>query len=104
MFIFERLNEVLNRTGFGKTTLYNRINEGLFPTSIPLNGRIVGWPSNEVDMILSATIAGNSIDEIKLLVKRIIEQRKYNQVNLGMPPHKILKHSNNYYQGGSINV
>jgi len=70
-----RLNKVLDRHGVGKTTLYNRIKDGLFPTSIPLNGRIVGWPSYEVDALLSATIAGKSNDEIKSLVSELIAQR-----------------------------
>lgn len=44
-----RLPEVLNRTGLSRSTLYLRINEGTFPKPVPLGGRAVGWPADEVD-------------------------------------------------------
>ena len=75
MFKFERLPEVLSNTGLGKTTLYKRINEGLFPPSILLTGRIVGWPEHEVDAVLSGIISGKSNQEIKELVKELIQLR-----------------------------
>ena len=44
-----KLKEVLNRTGLGKTSLYELIKNADFPKQIPLGSRAVGWLENEVD-------------------------------------------------------
>ncbi|MEG0198508.1 MAG: AlpA family phage regulatory protein, partial [Acinetobacter sp.] len=38
-----RLNEVINRTGLGKTSLYKFIKAKTFPQPIALGERAVGW-------------------------------------------------------------
>jgi prophage regulatory protein len=45
---FLRLPQVQELTGLGRSTIYNRINEGLFPKQISLGGRCVAWNSSEV--------------------------------------------------------
>jgi prophage regulatory protein len=45
---FLRLPEVKQITGLKKTAIYERINEGTFPTPINLGGRAVGWIEEEV--------------------------------------------------------
>ena len=40
---------VEDKTGDSRSTRYNRINEGLFPTAVRLGPRSVGWPEEEVD-------------------------------------------------------
>lgn len=46
----ERLKAVLHRTGFSRSTLYQRIANNEFPRSINLGGggRSVGWLASEV--------------------------------------------------------
>ena len=44
-----RLREVLRRTGFSRSTLYNRIAKNEFPHQVSLGDRAVGWLKREVD-------------------------------------------------------
>jgi prophage regulatory protein len=66
---------VTSRTGFSRSTLHARINQGLFVTPISLGARAVGWPEHEVSQIIAAMIAGKSNDEIKELVINLIKMR-----------------------------
>ena len=45
-----RLPEVKSKTGLGHSAIYERMNKGLFPRSIDLGGKAVGWSSNELDV------------------------------------------------------
>lgn len=71
----ERLPEVLEKTGLSKSTLYLRIQQGLFVNSIQLGGRAVGWNSQETDAMLCAMIAGYAENELKRLVTDLKTQR-----------------------------
>ena len=56
---FIRLPEVLTRTGYGRTTIYRKMEDGSFPRSVKLGGpledpnafdsRAVAWIEHEVD-------------------------------------------------------
>ena len=56
---FIRLPEVLSRTGYGRTSIYRKMEEGTFPRSVKLGGppidhnvfdsRAVAWIEDEVD-------------------------------------------------------
>ena len=46
---FMRLTEVIRDTGLGRSSIYKRIAEGVFPKPVPLGGRTVGWVSDEVE-------------------------------------------------------
>lgn len=72
----ERKNEVVDRTGLPATTLHDRITAGLFPRSIPLGGRTVGWPAHEVDAVIAAMIAGRDNDYIRELVAGLAASRQ----------------------------
>ena len=43
-----RLPAVRAVTGLSRSTVYNRISEGSFPTPISLGGRAVGWIEAEI--------------------------------------------------------
>ena len=57
---FIRLNEVLSRTGYGRTSIYRKMEEGTFPKSLKLGGppkdpsifdsRAIAWIEDEVDL------------------------------------------------------
>tara|TARA_R110001592_G_C13182613_1_gene751108 strand:+ start:3501 stop:3743 length:243 start_codon:yes stop_codon:yes gene_type:complete len=66
---------ILKACGISKSTLHNRINSGLFTPPVSLGARAVAWPSNEVESLVGAYIAGKSESEIKLLVKVLLEKR-----------------------------
>ena len=71
-----RKPEVIKRLGLSKSTLSNRINQGVFPRPISLGERAVGWLEHEVDIVLAAMSVGNSKTKMKALVKQLIKQRK----------------------------
>ena len=71
-----RKPEVLALTGLSKSTLYNRINDGLFTPPISLGSRAVAFVASEVDSVIQAMIAEQPPAEIKLLVLNLIQQRK----------------------------
>jgi prophage regulatory protein len=71
-----RKTDVLILTNLSKSTLYNRIKDGLWPTSISLGARAVGFVQAECEAVLQAMIAEKSPTEIKVLVQELITQRK----------------------------
>jgi|MTBAKSStandDraft_1061840.scaffolds.fasta_scaffold04692_13 prophage regulatory protein len=71
-----RLKQVMDRTGLSRSTIYLRIQEGTFCKQVNLGARAVGWPSDEVDAINAARIAGKSDSEIRDLVAKLEADRK----------------------------
>lgn len=43
-----RLQQVMEMTGLGRSTVYKYVSENWFPKPIPLGGRSVGWLESEV--------------------------------------------------------
>ncbi len=71
-----RLPEVQARTGLGRSSIYQRQRDGLFPPSISIGTRMAAWPDHEIDAINKAHIAGQTDDEIRALVARLVIARK----------------------------
>jgi prophage regulatory protein len=69
--IILRLPAVKSASGLSRSSLYNRIAQGLWPKPISLGARAVGWPMSEVAAINAARIAGKSNEEIRQLVVRL---------------------------------
>ncbi|WP_299022161.1 AlpA family transcriptional regulator [uncultured Photobacterium sp.] len=68
----ERKADVLKRLSISKATLHNYINDGIFPPSISLGPRAVGFFSHEVD----ATIIAMSLEEdLKSTVSNLVSKR-----------------------------
>lgn len=59
-----RLNEVINRTGLGKTSLYKFIKAKTFPQPIALGERAVGWVEVEVDRWITARVNERDLSQI----------------------------------------
>ena len=63
---FIRLPEVLTRTGYGRTTIYRKMEDGSFPRSVKLGGpledpnafdcRAVAWIEDEVEQWMESRI------------------------------------------------
>ena len=68
---FIRLPEVLSRTGYGRTSIYRKMEDGSFPKSVKLGGppkdpsifdsRAVAWIEDEVDQWVDARIEARNI-------------------------------------------
>ena len=71
-----RLPAVKFESGLSRSTIYLRISQGLWTKPVSLGARAVGWPSDEVEAINSARIAGNTDEEIRVLVKKLEAARK----------------------------
>lgn len=51
------IEQVLDRTGLSRRTLYTEMSEGRFPKPVQLTTRRVGWPEAEVETFLTSKIA-----------------------------------------------
>jgi prophage regulatory protein len=51
-----RLDEVIRRTGLGRSAIYAKIKEGKFPGPIKLGERASGWISSELTEWINARI------------------------------------------------
>ncbi len=74
-----RRPEVLELTGWSKSTLYNRIESQHFIKPISLGQRSIGFVSTEVNAVLSAMIQEKAPEEIKQLVQELISMRSSNK-------------------------
>ena len=63
---FIRLSEVMSRTGYGRTSIYRKMEDGTFPKSLKLGGppkdpnefdsRAVAWIEDELDQWMESRI------------------------------------------------
>ena len=63
---FIRLSEVMSRTGYGRTSIYRKMEDGSFPKSLKLGGppkdpnefdrRAIAWIEDEVDQWIESKI------------------------------------------------
>ena len=67
---FIRLPEVLTRTGYGRTTIYRKMEDGSFPSSVKLDGR----PPKNPEAFDSRAIAWIE-DEVEQWIESRIEER-----------------------------
>lgn len=51
-----RRKQVEARTGLARSTIYDRIKAGTFPSPISLGSKAVGWIESEIDAWLTAQI------------------------------------------------
>jgi prophage regulatory protein len=61
-----RLPDIVKLTGLSGSTIYNRIRDGVFPTSVSLGGRSVGWVASEVDEWIEGQIKSSRIGASKV--------------------------------------
>jgi prophage regulatory protein len=71
-----RMPAVKAETGHrSHASIYTAIRAGLFPTGVAIGRRSKGWPSNEVQAINAARIAGKTDEQIRELVKVLHAKR-----------------------------
>lgn len=71
-----RLPSVKAETGASRSTIYLRIQQGLWPKPVKLGPRSVAWPASEIAALNAARIAGMADIEIRALVAKLEAARK----------------------------
>jgi len=82
---FIRLPEVLSRTGYGRTTIYRKMEDGSFPSSVKLDGRppknpeafdsrAIAWIEDEVDQWIESRIEERDLGNTDLPAIQIDER------------------------------
>ena len=81
---FIRLPEVLSRTGYGRTSIYRKMEEGSFPRSVKLGGpledpeafdsRAVAWIEYEIDQWIESRIEERGLGSTDLPAGQNIER------------------------------
>jgi prophage regulatory protein len=71
-----RLPAVLAKMGVSRSTIYNKMMNGMFPSPVKFGARISAWPENEISEIISAIVADKSNEEMADLVVDIESRRK----------------------------
>jgi len=72
-----RRRQVETQTGYSRSTIYLRIQQGLLTKAVSLGAKAVGWPAREVDAINAARIAGSSDADIQRLVLDLESMRGF---------------------------
>ncbi|WP_107763094.1 helix-turn-helix transcriptional regulator [Nitrosospira multiformis] len=72
----DRKPKVREAMGWGNSTLYDRIGNGLFVPPVKIGPRASAWPSDEIALLQEAYIAEKSQEEIRALVTQLVAARK----------------------------
>ncbi|MEI2746625.1 MAG: AlpA family phage regulatory protein [Ottowia sp.] len=57
-----RIPAAKTQSGYSRSTIYLRIDQGLWTKPVSLGPRAVGWPADEVDALNAARISGKTDD------------------------------------------
>ena len=69
------MDDVLSRMDGSRSTLYAKIDKGLFPTSVKIGQRRVAWLKHEIDAMMRAYVRSPSEEELRALVKKMQANR-----------------------------
>ena len=79
-----RLPEVLSRTGYGRTTIYRKMEDGSFPRSVKLGGppidpnvfdsRAIAWIEDEVEQWIESRIEERDLGSTDVPPRQNIER------------------------------
>lgn len=73
----DRERVTVERSGYSRSGMWLRIQQGLFPRPIRIPGtKRNGWPRSETQAVIRATIAGATDDEIRALVAEMVSRRR----------------------------
>lgn len=76
MTVILRLPKVIEASGNSRSTLYSKIQLGLWTPPVSIGIRSVGWPAHEVGCLNNARIAGKTEEQIRVLVSELVALRK----------------------------
>tara|TARA_R110002060_G_scaffold55797_1_gene66240 strand:+ start:1149 stop:1433 length:285 start_codon:yes stop_codon:yes gene_type:complete len=77
-----RKPEACALAGLSNTSLFEQTRAGIFPPSISIGARAVGFISHEIQTVIAARSIGKSDDEIRLIVRALIKQREFSANDL----------------------
>ncbi|MCX2813767.1 MULTISPECIES: AlpA family transcriptional regulator [unclassified Pseudomonas] len=61
-----RLQQVMEMTGLGRSTIYKYVSENWFPKPISLGGRSVGWLESEVAEWILERVSERDLHEVAM--------------------------------------
>lgn len=61
--VFLKISEVKNITGFSRSTIYRRMNQGDFPRQISLGGNTIRWSVKEIKEWVENKIKNSKKDQ-----------------------------------------
>jgi len=59
-----KLNDVIEKTGLSRSTIYLKMSQSEFPKSISLGKRSVGWLEKDIDDWIKQRIAAHTEDHV----------------------------------------
>ncbi|MBA3671862.1 MAG: AlpA family phage regulatory protein [Gemmatimonadaceae bacterium] len=71
-----RLTDVKKRTGLSRATIYAQQAQGVFPPSVNVGVRAVGWIESEVDAVIVGRASGADESTLKKLVELLVSSRR----------------------------
>lgn len=71
-----KLSEVIALTKLSKTSVYERVKDKRMAPPFSLGGRSAGYYEHEVHGVLAAMAAGYSNEQLRKIVKSMIQKRK----------------------------
>ncbi|MFH7564524.1 helix-turn-helix transcriptional regulator [Oceanimonas smirnovii] len=69
------MKQVCERLSISRSSLYNRIKDGLITPPINIGTTAVRWPDSEIDTLVAAMITGKTKAELQRLVNDLTIQR-----------------------------
>lgn len=73
---FVRLADVARRLGVTRQSVFIQAKRGTYPPFLKVGERAVGVLESEMQEMLRARLRGDSLEEIKALVQRLVAARK----------------------------
>lgn len=74
-YTYIALDKVLNRLDGSKSTIYAKMGQGLFPSSIKIGERRVVWLEHEIDAMMREYVTRPSQEELRAFVKSLEAKR-----------------------------
>ena len=65
------IDKVLEKTSFGRSSLYAKIGEGLFPKPVKVGSRKIAWPEYEVNQVMAFYLRTTDEEERKIFVTNL---------------------------------
>ena len=78
------VNDVLRRMDGSKSTLYAKMDKGLFPQAVKIGERRVAWLEHEIDAMMRAYVSSPSEEELRAFVKKLEAKRLDEEVSDGL--------------------
>lgn len=73
---FQRILDTRAQLGISNSALYREMEDGLFPRPVKLGERTAVHPVHEVEAIMGARLNGATPEQLRKLVKDLMEKRK----------------------------